>query len=225
MQKSEEQKTEENANTFEILPKIDVAISTEKRLFLNEISKLLMISGDFTVDLHLDAFNQPGFDVLNFCYVRSSPHAGLGGQLIARPEVRGRIAIEMRAAKWSPDPPTREAYCTAARTLVGSALSSYNRTNGTRYRLRIETLNRKKKELSPQSSKLFNRFALLANKSSLHPLDWERFYEFVRYNRQKLSEHYVRDALEKFGFSREKAIYIADIYAHLIEYNKKKRAL
>jgi hypothetical protein len=75
-------------------------------------------------------------------------------------------------------------------------------------------------KLSPQSEKLFKRFAVLANKSVLHPLDWFRFYDFVRSNRMRrpLYENDMAHLLVKEGFSSQYATYIASVYFHLCEF-------
>lgn len=59
------------------------------------------------------------------------------------------------------------------------------------------------------------RIALLANTSSLHPLDWKRFYELVRESRQELPEAELRPLLAARGFSTAKAAELAELYGHL----------
>lgn len=54
-------------------------------------------------------------------------------------------------------------------------LVAYNRSNGTRYRLHIRKQRQLEVKLLLRSAKLFETFTLLANTSSLHPLDWRRF--------------------------------------------------
>jgi hypothetical protein len=99
--------------------------------------------------------------------------------------------------------------------LIGPLLKLYNQQKRSRLRLRVEKANRREPRLPPQTSKLFKRFAVLANHSSLHPLDWQRFYEFVRLSRGEASEPTLAALLVKEGFSRSKAEYVADIYGHL----------
>ncbi len=62
-----------------------------------------------------------------------------------------------------------------------------------------------------------SRFAFLANKSSLHPLDWGRFYQFVvmAHMRHLGWDHIdVQRRLEKHGFPKEKARYLGEAYWH-----------
>lgn len=61
------------------------------------------------------------------------------------------------------------------------------------------------------------RFAMLANRSSLHPRDWERFYAFVsvaaRY-RVGWDHHVVARRLIGSGFNEELARELGEIYWH-----------
>ena len=76
--------------------------------------------------------------------------------------------------------------------------------------------------LNPAFIKLLKRFAHLANKSALHPLDWRRFYEFVRdcRSRAPYSEEEMARLLIKEGFSETYATYIGEIYVHLRNFKR-----
>jgi hypothetical protein len=161
-------------STREYLPPIDIAVSGTPRPFLEHIAKIADASGSFKIERHYDAMGTPGFDVLNLRYLKPSPHTKFGGQLIARSEVKGRVAVEMRAQAWRPDPPTYDSYCSAAKSVIGPLLNAYNRQVGTKHHLRIQSPRHIEPKLAPRSAKLFKKFALLANTSSLHPLDWPR---------------------------------------------------
>src|SRR5664280_515567 len=61
------------------------------------------------------------------------------------------------------------------------------------------------------------RFALIANKTSPHPLDWKRFYEFVVIAHQRRvgwDEGDVQAKLKKFGFDQQHAADLANAYWH-----------
>ncbi len=63
----------------------------------------------------------------------------------------------------------------------------------------------------------FKQFAVIANKSSLHPLDWGRFYRFVATAhafRVGWSDGDVQRRLVDSGFSLEKAKRLAEAYWH-----------
>jgi len=68
--------------------------------------------------------------------------------------------------------------------------------------------------------RLFERFSVLANTRSLHPLDWERFYLFVRNSRREAPEGIIRLLLIKGGFSLEKAQMLSELYHHLWSFKK-----
>lgn len=61
------------------------------------------------------------------------------------------------------------------------------------------------------------RFALLANQSSLHPYDWNRFYGFISIAhrlRCKWGHYKVKALLCEYGLKPEKAERLAEAYWH-----------
>ncbi|HEX9965504.1 MAG TPA: hypothetical protein VGB04_11040 [Allosphingosinicella sp.] len=197
------------------LPAIDIGFAGEAKDFLGQMANIAAESNLFGVERHLDRPGSAGLNVVNFRFRGDSSHRDLGFQLISRPEIPSRVLIEMRAERWALDPLTHHAYCEAARSLVGPLLSAYNRAHSTRYRLRIEKTNRDSVRLSPRSATLLDRFASLANKTSLHPLDWRRFYGLVSKGRQEIPEQKMRSLLIGRGFSPEAAGRLAELYSHL----------
>jgi hypothetical protein len=204
----------------ELLPEIDIAISGEGRKFLVQMALLGRESGDYVVEKHLDAESQLGLRIVNFRYLKESVHTDVGFQLISSVDSPSRVAVEVRALSWSPDPPTKAAYVDAARSLVGPLLTSFNRANNKRYRLIIERATRRQIKVSATTRRLFDRFAKIANASAPHPLDWRRFYEFVRCSRQELPEHVVRALLIERSFPNRRADKIAELYGHLWAYKR-----
>jgi hypothetical protein len=203
------------------LPPIQIRTTSPLRQFLTRMADIGEKSGAFTVERHFGALGDADFDIINFRSTKSSPHIGLGVQLISQYDVNDIIAVEVRAERWSPDdPPTYATYVAEAKALVGPLLSAYNRDANTRHRMSIARMKRLEPKLPPHSEKLFKRFALLANKSVLHPLDWGRFYEFVRSSRMRrpLYEEDMARLLMKEGFSVQYAKHIAGVYFHLCEF-------
>jgi hypothetical protein len=70
---------------------------------------------------------------------------------------------------------------------------------------------------------LLDRFAILANSFSLHPLDWRRFYGLVHEGRQEIPESKMRSLLIQRGFGEEKAMHLAELYAHLWAFKRHRR--
>lgn len=206
----------------DLLPEIDIAILDDPRVFMNRIAKVCADLGTFDIEKHFGCLGDPEFDIVNFRYKGRSQHVDLGGQLIRRPASTARVAVEMRAARWDPDPPTRDAYVASARLVFGPALTAYNRRYGRRYRFRVWNA-----QYGPKPSKrtlmLLDRFSVIANQSSLHPLDWRRFYEFVRDSRQELRFEVLESLLIERGFSKGKANQLAEVYAHLWAYKRLSR--
>mgnify|MGYP003576450751 CR=1 FL=1 len=206
----------------EFLPGIDIAVSIEPREFLDRMAVIGEQIGHFTVERHYDAIRNGKLDIVNFRYLGSSPHTEVGGQLIGRDDIPGRVLVEMRAHWWDPDPPTRASYCAAASELMLPLLKFYNRTYDTRYRFRIQNADLKGTKLKSRTKILFERFAVLANTASLHPLDWDRFYAFVREGRQELPGYELRAMLIARGFSSEKAEHLSEVYVHLWNFKRRK---
>ena len=73
------------------------------------------------------------------------------------------------------------------------------------------------RNMAPNTRRAFDHFALHANRSALHQLDWERFYQFVRtaYRYHSIIwEHDVKQALVEAGFGNDYAVHISDVYTH-----------
>jgi hypothetical protein len=203
----------------EALPDIDIAIREHTRQFLEGMALIAEESGQFVVERHFDPFQNGKLDVVNLRCLAETGHADGGGQLIAREERPNRVLVEMRARQWRPDPPTREAYGAFAKALIVPLLEVYNRAHKVRYRLRIQREG-PVFPITDRTMTLFEQFAALANTASLHALDWERFYRFIRDSRQELPEHRLRSMLIAEGFSAEKASHLVELYEHLWAYKR-----
>lgn len=202
----------------DFLPPIHINVNGPLTEFLEEMAEIARKSGQFDVEIEHDALGIDGLSVTNFRVLKSKHHKGLGGQLIIQPDAKKEVAVEIRADRWSPqDPPAYETYVAEAKALIGPLLSEYNRSKGKRYRITIPAKEKLEPKLPPQSQRLFKRFTNLANRTGLHPLDWQRFYEFVRDSRMRkpLSEEDMAFLLKKEGFPEQHAREIAEIYSHL----------
>lgn len=204
----------------DLFPDIDIAIKVEPALFLERMMMLGERAARFTIEHHVDTLGGHRIDVVNFRLQEESVHEGHGFQLIARDENPKRVAVEIRAQRWQPDPPTRAVYEQSARDLLAPLLREYNRAYGTRHRLRIRSASGKGFRMSDRTRTLLGRFTILANTASLHPLDWRRFYQLVREGRQQIPGHILQEHLEKANFPLETARQLTDLYYHLTEYKR-----
>ncbi len=204
----------------ELLPGIDIGVRIEATEFLEHMAGLGEKSGKFQVERHSILPGKYRTAIVNFRLSAESIHEEHGFQLIAYDDRPGRVNVEMRAARWSPDPPTRTVYVEAAQGLVGNLLRQYNREFSARYRLRIGTRQDNAFSMSERTTKLLQRFTILANTSSLHFYDWQRFYALVREGRQEIPDYLLRSHLTKEGFSPHRASELAEIYMHLWEFKK-----
>lgn len=204
----------------EVLPDIDIGVRGEATAFLEQMAELGKNSGKFKIDRHRIHPGQHRPDIVNFRLTVECIHEDHGFQLIAYENRPGRVNVELQAARWSPDPPTRAIYVEAAQSLVGDLLRQYNRQFGARYRLRVGVRQSKAFAMSERTTTLFKRFVMLANTSSLHFYDWQRFYALVRESRQEIPDYLFRSRLTKAGFSPERAAELAEIYTHLWAFKK-----
>ncbi|MDR6530231.1 hypothetical protein J2800_000967 [Caulobacter rhizosphaerae] len=197
------------------LPDIDIAIACDRACFLDGLAELGRASGRFEVERFDQAMGEVGYEAARFDWRAQSPHRDLGFVLMSPPDRPTPIRVELTAQRWSPDPPTYDAYVAAAQMMVKPLLSAWNKAQATRCRLRIERCGAGRWEPTARTSQLVKRFAILANAASLHPLDWGRFYGLVREGRQRIPEANLRAMLVEHGFASQKAEDLAELYAHL----------
>lgn len=202
-----------------VLPNITIKPDCDPKLFLDRLEGSAK-KRDVIKEVRRNSDSKlakSGMDILAFMPTDQNGHEGIIGQFIYRYDKPSIICVEIRARLWNPDPPNYEIYVKEAKRIAGNLLKSYNKTFDSRRCLTIQKKKQTEPSLSPGAKKVFRRFVTLANKRSLHPLDWKRFYEFVRFchaHRIKLYEDEVEWLLGKEGFGEKKSSYIADIYMH-----------
>jgi len=205
------------------LPPIHINVTGSPRRFAINMAQIAESSGNFSTERNLDVLDEKGFDVINLRFTKQSPHEGLGAQLIVRPDIKGTVAVEIRAQRWSPnDHPSYETYVAAAQTLINPLLLIYNHNTHKRHRMTVTLKEKLEPKLPSQSARLFKRFTGLANKSRLHPLDWRRFYEFVRDSRMRtrVPDEDMTQLLIKDGFTDVYAEHITEVYGHLWDFKR-----
>ena len=145
-------------------------------------------------------------------------HEGLLCQFIAEAPETAQLRVCLRACRWQPDdPPTYAIYTQAAKEVVKPLLDAYALQHGRRYRLRIPSRSSLEPHLPAGTNQMLCSFTRLANKTTLHHLDWDRFYRFIRHchnHRVRCEFGDLRRLLVKAGFDEEKAERLADIYHH-----------
>ena len=183
-------------------------------------------SGNFVVERHMPAEGDAEFDIINLLSAKTALHEGLFGQLVVHADVKDFVTVYVRAARWHQcQSPSFETYASEAKALIGPLLSAFNREAGTRYRMVITSKESLEPKLPTQSERLFKRFATLANRSSLHPSDWGRFYQFVSNIRMRKppSDDDISRLLINEGFAERHAQRIAEVYGHLLAFKNRSR--
>ncbi len=197
------------------LPDIDIAVAGDRIDFLDEMVELGRASGRFKAKRVSNALGEAGYEAATFELREESAHQDLNFALLSPPDRPTPIRVELTAHRWAPDPPTYDAYAEAAQAMIKPLLSAWNKARGTRYRLRIERRGAGGWQATPRTCDLVERFGVLANTTSLHPLDWQRFYRLVKEGRQEIPEPTLRAMLSRHGFSPQKAGDLAELYGHL----------
>jgi hypothetical protein len=200
----------------ERLPRISIAI---KSTHCNVVSQLYTIANDnqdLNAELHPDVAGDE-CDILSLHPNFSTPHEDLLASLIFTPGSITRLDVEISAKNLSPDPPTYDSYVEAASQLLKPLLSLYNKKYGRHIRLTIQSKESLQPRLPPRALNAFNLFTLAANKHSLHPLDWERFYTFIYFCSPRninVNRDDVKRLLLSSGFDSEYSDRLAEIYDH-----------
>lgn len=201
------------------LPAIWITVKHCDPLKLLQFAAQLASDGQRYNDVQAEYdFLQTGSHIINIEPTCQYGHQGLYGQLILHPDSNGRIDVELRALHWKNEWPSRSEYTNQARLLFAPILRSFNAINGSRLRLFVRRpATSRPVILAPGLRRMFERFAVLANVNILHPLDWKRFYQFIRYcnsRRATLSDWQLEILLLERGFSEEKSRELAHIYKH-----------
>jgi len=198
-------------------PRISVKVDVSPREFIDRFCLIAANADDLIVEKVEDFQGFEGFGSLNIRLKSNGQTEDIGGQVIASPDDEARVAIEVIASRWNGDI-THDLYIQFARNLFGPLIQRYNIKHNTKLRLYIQPTKRNAEpKLPPKAKQLFERFVRLANKRALHPLDWKRFYGFVRFCHAyhiKLQDSSLSRLLVLSGFSEKEAHYLADLYRH-----------
>lgn len=206
--------------TIELLPPIAINIDIPPKDFLKRMADLAKVSGNFELQFSSES---SCMNIVNFIPKENLGHDDLHGQLIYEYKTENQIRVEIRAKTWNPEDPTRKIYLEAAHHIFDNLIKAYNTKYKKRHRMRV--VKEKSPGLPPKATKALEDFAFLANKTCLHPLDWQRLYRFARVcnaTRAIPPKELIWAMLSKGGFNDKKAEYISDIASHLINFMKCK---
>jgi hypothetical protein len=209
-------KVSANSKIKHSLPQMSIQLnsSISPRSFLLSIGDLARVDQSLaSVKIEIDFLLQD-HDVVAFEPNDSGPHVDLAVLLSASPDFVGRIQVQVNASEWKDDWPTRHEYLRQARRVVTPLLKRFNELSQTAFKL-TTSRKRKKKKLSEEALVRFRRFALWKHVS--HPLDWERFYRFIRYchaHQIKLHSSQFESLLIEAGFVDTEARVLANVYEH-----------
>ncbi|RXK53470.1 hypothetical protein ESB00_17410 [Oleiharenicola lentus] len=174
-------------------------------------------TGGYDARITLEEPSETHCSCVGFAPKAKQTHEGLVGIFVNWAHEYPVIRLQIIASRWQPEWPTYQVVRTAAEELFLPVIKEYNRRNRTRYRVRIETQEETLPKLSPAAQKAFHQFAHGANQRCLHPLDWQRFYRFVRVCYATGNSPHEEDVaffLRKAGFESKYADTIAQVFMH-----------
>lgn len=199
-----------------VLPDIRINATPDPHAFLRELERLALAHGGYDADLRGD-IDSTDFEILNLRPAEPVPFDGLGVQLLVSSRRGPWADVEVRAPDWGGEPvPDRATYVGAARAVLSPLLLGYNRAHGTRRCLLVER-EHAVPPLPRVAADLFATFVGCANKSALHPNDWDRFYDFVRHcaaRNVSTSSEDVQRLLIHAGFAHAVAERVAAVFFH-----------
>lgn len=207
--------------SFERLPGIRMNISVEPLICLQRLAKIAQADKSLEVRTTFDGDGIYHCNVTSFARRKEKQHQGLFAMFVHWKKDGAKLRLQLAAHRWNPDPPTYAAYVEAAQRLFQPIIAEYNHSYRTRHRMRIETKEELQPTMTPAAKKAFDHFVARANKSALHPLDWEDFYWFVcvcRRTRLDLYPDEVRWFCRRAGFSIEYAQELSNAFHHCSEF-------
>lgn len=199
-----------------MFPQADTRIREEAHTFLRRMKAVLDELGTFDTRITLEPPSDLSSSTVGFAPKADAAQDELMGIFVAWAHEYPLIRLQT-IARWEPTWPTYETVRAAAESLFLPALWAYNREHKTRYRFRIDSREETLPKLTPKAQEAFDEFAHAANKESLHPLDWERFYRFVRVCYATGNDPYESDVvffLRKGGFAPKDAEFVAQVFLH-----------
>ena len=199
------------------LPRMSVKIDTTPDEFMRRIETIALQIGEFVVEAERDPTDTDKLAALNLKPILVTHHRVLMGRMVSDPASRTRVYLEVRALRWSPDPPTYQVYVEAARGIFKPLLHQYNQKFQSGRKLQIQSREATEPHLPVMAREIFEEFMDRASKSALRNTDWQRFYAFT-WHCTAHNVHINRDDVHRLlvsgGFSVEHAADLADIFEH-----------
>ncbi len=127
------------------------------------------------------------------------------------------VRVDISADEWGAIDLTYDLYVETASVTVKPLLQRYNSIYKNRYRLRIQKKSDLAIKLPLQAQRAFENFVKGANRTSLHPLDYDTFYTFVYWchaKKAKVTHDNLLELLVDANFSEDQAEHLADIFYH-----------
>lgn len=202
---------------FERLPHITMNVSVAPLECLKRLEEIAIANGKREVRSNYEGDGDLHCNVVSLADKNEKEHEGLFGMFVHWKRDGQQLRLQLAASRWNPDPPTYNSYVAAAHRLLQPVISAYNKKFRVRHRMRIQTREETQPRMTPKAKEAFDHFAFHANKSALHPLDYDAFYRFVYVcHRTKLYlyEDEIRWFCRRAGFSVEQSNYLSSVFLH-----------
>lgn len=201
----------------ELLPDIFINTKSDAQNFIKKLSDIANIKKDFCYTVYKKDNLIFNTHFLQIIPIKQNGHQEIGALLLPIEDKENIVRVEILADKWYIDPVTYDKYVDEAKRILLPLLSIYNKKYKVRKKLSIQSKKKLQIKLPKMANKLFMSFVISANKNMLHPLDWKRFYVFIRhcYSRKvKIYPFELKRLLLLNGFKEKNAEYLSDIFSH-----------
>src|SRR6185295_10005956 len=191
----------------DLLPDVTLRADVPPGEFMSRFEQLAVAHGGYENYRDTAPEVEGGWELLGLRVRGRATHQGLVGQLVVTPIDNPQLMVKVLASRWRPNL-DYGTYVDAIHEAFDPLIRAYNRTYRARRRLSIPTQESLEPALPPKANKAFLSFVSLANKSVLHPLDWRRFYQFVKICHQNRIQAVAADIerlLVKAGFEESYA--------------------
>ena len=201
----------------ELLPDINIKTDCDSKIFIKRMHNIVRRKTLLYKSVYEKDSIIPDTDYLEIMPVEQNGNQDIISQIFSIPEKKNIVQVEIKAPTWKEEPVTYDLYVDEAQRILNPLINDYNKKYKVRRKLSIQSKNSLEKKLPRLANELFMTFVRAANKNMLHPLDWKRFYIFIRHCYSKKVSLYPDELLRLLitnGFEKRKAEYLSDIFSH-----------
>ncbi|MCL5029219.1 MAG: hypothetical protein M1480_09395 [Bacteroidetes bacterium] len=204
----------------ELLPDIIINTDCDSKSFIKRLYNIVRRESHLYKSVYEKDSIIPDTDYLEIMPIEQNGNQDIIAQIFSVSDKENIVQVEIKAPTWKLQPVTYDLYVEEAKRILNPLINDYNKNYCVRRRLSIQSKDSLEKKLPRLANDLFKIFVHATNKNMLHPLDWKRFYIFIRHCYSKKVNLYPDELLRLLianGFEKRKAEYLSDIFSHGIK--------